>query len=176
MLTAASPRFSDAVVVMGVASCGKTTVGERLADALQVPFVEGDVLHGAANVAKMSAGLPLTDDDRWPWLARVGQALREPGGKISSCSALKKSYRAAIVAAAGRPVLFVHLHGDVNVLRQRMAQRRGHFMPASLLDSQLATLEAPDASERAVTINIDQTVDAIVAEALAMITKDQVPS
>jgi carbohydrate kinase (thermoresistant glucokinase family) len=169
MLTAESLLFSDAVVVMGVASCGKTTIGEGLAKELNAVFVEGDRLHGEANVAKMSAGTPLTDDDRWPWLARVGEALQGPGGKIASCSALKKNYRLAIAAAAKRPVLFVHLHGDPDVLRNRIEQRQGHFMPASLLDSQLATLEIPDRSEHAVTIDINQKPAAIVSEALVFI-------
>lgn len=170
MLTAASPLFSNAVVVMGVASCGKTTVGESLAKTLCVPFIEGDSLHGAANVAKMSAGIPLTDDDRWPWLARVGEALQGPGGKIASCSALKKSYRAAISAAAQRPVTFVHLHGDADVLRERIRSRTGHFMPASLLDSQLATLEMPDHTENAITIDINREPAEIVANALRFLT------
>jgi gluconokinase len=169
MLTAASHLFSEAVVVMGVASCGKTTIGEALATKLVVPFIEGDRLHGEANVAKMSSGTPLTDEDRWPWLARVGEALQGPGGKIASCSALKKAYRTAIVAAAKRPVLFVHLHGTEDVLAKRIAARKGHFMPASLLASQLATLEMPDDSEHAVTIDIDQEPQAIIAQALAFI-------
>jgi gluconokinase len=169
MLTAASLLFSEAVVVMGVASCGKTTIGEALAAKLQVPFIEGDRLHGEANVAKMAGGTPLTDEDRWPWLSRVGEALQGPGGKIASCSALKKSYRGAIVAAAKRPVLFVHLHGTQDVLERRIAARQGHFMPASLLTSQLATLEMPGADENAITIDIDQMPDEIIATAMAFI-------
>jgi gluconokinase len=169
MLTAASHPFSEAVVVMGVASCGKTTIGEALAAKLQVPFIEGDRLHGEANVAKMAGGTPLTDQDRWPWLARVGEALQGPGGTIASCSALKKSYREAIIKAAERPVMFVHLHGSLDILRSRIAERKGHFMPSTLLDSQLATLELPSADENAVTINIDQEPAAIVAEALNFI-------
>lgn len=165
MSTAASPLFSDAVVVMGVASCGKTTIGEALAEKLNVSFVEGDRLHGEANVAKMSAGIPLTDDDRWPWLARVGEALQGPGGKISSCSALKRAYREAIAVGSKRPIIFIHLHGSIEVLQQRIAARKGHFMPATLLDSQLATLEMPMPDERAVTINIAQSPRRIVQEA-----------
>jgi gluconokinase len=171
MLTAASHLFSEAVVVMGVASCGKTTIGEALANALKVPFIEGDRLHGEANVAKMAGGTPLIDDDRWPWLARVGEALQGPGGKIASCSALKKSYRGAIVAAAKRPVLFVHLHGTHDVLEERIAARKGHFMPATLLASQLATLEMPMADETAITLNIDQIPDEIIAQALSFIAE-----
>jgi gluconokinase len=171
MSMAASLQFFDAVVVMGVASCGKTTVGEALANNLGIDFIEGDMLHGAANVAKMSKGIPLTDADRWPWLARVGEALREPGGKIASCSALKRGYREAIAKAANRPVLFIHLHGSVEVLQQRIAARKGHFMPASLLDSQLATLEMPGADERAITIDIAQSPKLIVEQALNFLSQ-----
>lgn len=165
MSTVASHLFSDAVVVMGVASCGKTTIGEALARQFGVVFIEGDKLHGEANVAKMSGGIPLTDDDRWPWLARVGGVLQGPGGKIASCSALKRSYRKAIAKAAKRQVFFVHLHGSAGVLRQRIAGRKGHFMPPSLLDSQLATLEMLGADEPAITIDIDQSPERIVAVA-----------
>jgi gluconokinase len=170
MSTAALPqsskaRFSGAVVVMGVASCGKTTIGEALAAHFNVPFIEGDRLHPPANITKMSAGIPLDDDDRWPWLAEVGAALRGTSGCIASCSALKKSYRDSISVAAQRPVTFVHLHGSREVLQQRISWRKGHFMPPSLLDSQLATLEMPTAVEAAVTIDIDQSVDEIVRRA-----------
>ena len=166
MSMAASPRFSDAVVVMGVSSCGKTTVGEALARALGVGFTEGDKLHSAGNVAKMSAGIPLTDEDRWPWLAQVGESLSGDAGHVTSCSALKRSYRVAIAGAAKRPVKFVHLHGSRAVLAERIAARKGHFMPPSLLDSQLATLEMPGADENVITIDIDQPADDIVGVAL----------
>jgi gluconokinase len=172
MSTAASHQFSDAVVVMGVASCGKTTIGEALAQHFNVGFTEGDRLHSTANVAKMSAGIPLTDDDRWPWLAQIGASLAGTEGHIVSCSALKKSYREAIAAAAKRPIKFVHLHGSHKVLQQRIANRKGHFMPPSLLDSQLATLEIPGPDETAVTIDIDQTPDAILQAAIAFLKKE----
>jgi gluconokinase len=154
MLTAASHPFSDAVVVMGVASCGKTTLGEALAQKLDIVFVEGDTLHPRSNVEKMSAGQPLNDDDRWPWLQKVGEALRGQAGIIASCSALKKNYRLKIQEAAGRAVLFIHLDGTYDVLAKRIAKRQGHFMPASLLQSQIATLERPDASETFITIDV----------------------
>jgi carbohydrate kinase (thermoresistant glucokinase family) len=173
MSMAASLRFSDAVVVMGVASCGKTTIGEALAQQLRVAFTEGDKLHSTESVAKMSAGIPLTDDDRWPWLARVGAALQGVEGHIVSCSALKRSYRSAIITAAKRPVKFVHLHGSREVLQQRIAARKGHFMPPSLLDSQLATLELPGADEEAISIDIDQSAERIVAEALKFLAKER---
>jgi gluconokinase len=172
MSMAASHPFSKAVVVMGVASCGKTTIGEALAKHFDVPFVEGDKLHGADNVAKMSAGIALTDDDRWPWLQRVGEALRGNVGCIASCSALKRAYREAITKHAGRPVTFIHLHGEVDVLRQRIASRKGHFMPASLLDSQLATLELPTAAENAVTIDINQSSADIIAAAIDVLKRN----
>jgi gluconokinase len=166
MSMAALHPFSDAVVVMGVASCGKTTVAKALAQHLDVAFVEGDTLHGEANVAKMSQGIPLDDADRWPWLARVGKALQAPGGKIAACSALKQSYREAIVEAAGRPVFLIYLNGSADLLRQRIATRKGHFMPASLLDSQLATLQIPTSDERAITIDIAQSPERVVDVAL----------
>jgi gluconokinase len=173
MSMAESLLFSDAVVVMGVASCGKTTIGEALAQHLGVEFVEGDKLHSPENVAKMSAGIALTDDDRWPWLAQVGLALEGSSGRIASCSALKRSYREAIAAAAKRPVKFIHLHGSRIVLQQRITARKGHFMPPSLLDSQLATLECPSENENAISINIDQSTESIVTQALAFLHKER---
>ena len=146
--------FNGAAIVMGVSSCGKTTVGEALAAKLGVAFVEGDKLHPAANVAKMSSGTPLTDEDRWPWLAQVGASLKGDHGIIGSCSALKKIYRQRIIEAAGRPVSFILMHGDKARLQQRIAARKGHFMPPSLLDSQLATLEIPGADEKAIVVDI----------------------
>lgn len=164
MSTVESPlSFKGAAIVMGVASCGKTTLGEALAANFDVPFVEGDNLHAAESVAKMSNGIPLTDDDRWPWLARIGDALRGDKGVIASCSALKKSYRGKIAQHAGRPVHFVHLHGSKQVLQSRIQNRKGHFMPASLLDSQLATLELLGASESHVVIDVASSTDAQLA-------------
>jgi carbohydrate kinase (thermoresistant glucokinase family) len=146
--------FKGAVVVMGVASCGKTTLGEALAAHFDVPFVEGDKLHSPESVAKMSAGIPLTDEDRWPWLGRVGDALAGDAACIASCSALKRSYRDAIRAHAKRDVAFIHLHGTREVLAARIVGRKGHFMPASLLDSQLKTLEMPSADETTESIDV----------------------
>ena len=166
--------FRGAAVVMGVASCGKTVVGEGLAQRLGVRFVEGDRLHPAANVAKMSSGTPLTDEDRWPWLAEVGASLRGEDGVIASCSALKRAYREHIAAAAQRPVSFVFLDGSRELLERRIAQRKGHFMPPSLLASQLATLERPTAEERAGRFDIDQPVETIVGQAAAWLLQQQV--
>lgn len=135
--SAGGPR----VVVMGVSSCGKSTVGELLALKLGVPFMDGDDLHPRANIEKMASGVPLTDDDRWPWLTLVGEWLagRSDGGVIA-CSALKRSYRDRIRKAAPDTV-FLHLHGSRKLMGARMAARPGHFMPTTLLDSQFATLE-----------------------------------
>jgi gluconokinase len=165
-------EFFGAAVVMGVASCGKTTLGEALAAKLGVPFVEGDKLHSAENVAKMSKGIALTDEDRWPWLSGVGETLAGSSGAIASCSALKKVYRDRITQTAGRPVAFLLLHGDRALLQKRIAKRKGHFMPASLLDSQLATLEIPGADENALVIDIALSVNAQVAKAVHFLMKD----
>lgn len=169
MSMAASPRcsepFTGAVVVMGVASCGKTTIGAALAERIGARFIEGDQLHAPESIAKMSRGEALTDEDRWPWLARVGSSLQGNDAAVVSCSALKRRYRAAIADAAGRPVLFIHLHGARDSLARRIAARKGHFMPASLLDSQLATLEMPEADEAAITLDIDAASDQIITAA-----------
>ena len=157
--------FTGAAVVMGVTSCGKTTLGEALATALQVRFVEGDKLHPPTNIAKMSSGQPLTDDDRWPWLAKVGEQLQGTDGVVASCSSLKRSYRDLIREKAARPVMFIHLHGPRQLLAERIAARKDHFMPPTLLDSQLATLEMPDAGENFTTIEIAAPLDMQVAQA-----------
>jgi gluconokinase len=161
-----SERFTGAAVVMGVASCGKTTIGEAIAARLGCRFIEGDRLHAPESVAKMSAGIALTDADRWPWLARIGEALTGDNGAIAACSALKKSYREAIAKAAGRPVTFIHLHGSRELLARRIAERKGHFMPPTLLDSQLATLETPGTDEAAITLDIAGAPGLIVDKAV----------
>jgi gluconokinase len=149
-------------VIMGVAGCGKTTVGAGLADILAVPYLDGDDLHPATNVTKMRAGNPLTDEDRWPWLALVGKALFERAPVIIGCSALRRSYRDKITDAAGGAVTFIHLSGTRRVIEARMATRQGHFMPLSLVVSQFATLEPPSLDETAITIDIDQPLAAIL--------------
>lgn len=131
------------VIVMGVSGCGKTTFGVALAERLGIPFIEGDRLHPPANIAKMSAGTPLEDADRWPWLAAVGAALAAEESAVASCSALKRVYRERLRDAAGRGLRFVWLDLPLAALRERMATRTGHFMPSGLLDSQIATLESP---------------------------------
>ncbi len=159
-----------AIIVMGVSGCGKTSVAEGLAANLGAAFIEGDSLHPAVNVDKMSRGVALTDDDRWPWLDTIGRALadRLAAGKsvVISCSALKEAYRDRLRKAAGGVLSFVFLKGSRELLMSRMAAREGHFMPVSLLDSQLATLEDPSGEPGVVTVDIDASIEEIVAAAL----------
>ena len=158
--------FKGAAIVMGVTSCGKTSVGEGLAKELNCVFIEGDKLHPVANIAKMSAGRPLDDADRWPWLEIIGRAMkseRDMGrGVIASCSSLKKAYRKKLADAAGMPITFIFLHGSRELLAARMADRKGHFMPTSLLDSQLATIEVPGPEENALHLDVILPVDELV--------------
>ena len=164
--------FTGAAVVMGVASCGKTTLGVAMAERLKASFIEGDKLHTPENVAKMSKGVPLTDDDRWPWLERVGETLAGANGAIASCSALKKIYRDRITEKARRPVAFLLLHGEKTLLQRRIAKRKGHFMPPSLLHSQLAALEIPGPDENALIIDIALPIEAQVQQAVKFLMKD----
>ncbi len=153
-------------VIMGVCGSGKSLIGATLARALDIEFVEGDALHPADNVRRMAAGIPLTDDDRHGWLiaiaARLREARRAGVGLAISCSALKRSYRDLLRAAGDADVRFVYLAGSRALLAERMAQRRGHFMPPLLLESQLATLEEPAPDERAWVCDISQAPHAIV--------------
>ncbi len=153
------------IVVMGVSGCGKSSVGLALAEALGARFIDGDDLHPEANKAKMAAGIPLNDDDRWPWLDLVGEALAE-SNTVVACSALKRVYRERILAAAPG-TFFVHLHGTRELLAQRMNARPNHFMPVSLLDSQLNTLELLGADEPGVMLDIALPIDQLVAAAKA---------
>ena len=154
------------ICVMGVSGAGKTAVGTRLAAAIGVPYLEGDELHPAANVERMAQGIPLTDEDRRPWLAaiaaRIAAAARARTGLVVSCSALKRAYRDILRGADAR-LLFVHLTGERSLIAQRLANRSGHFMPPAMLDSQLATLEVPGPGEGAWTIDVADTPAAIVA-------------
>ena len=154
------------IVIMGVSGCGKSSVGAALSGALGIPYRDGDDLHPPANVAKMRAGEALTDADRWPWLDRVAQELASQAPVIIGCSALRRVYRDRIRAGAGGPVCFVHLAGSRALIAARMATRSGHFMPASLLDSQFAALEPPEPDEDAVTVDIDQPLDRLVSDIL----------
>jgi gluconokinase len=161
--TEAKAGRASAIVLMGMAGSGKSVVGAALAARLGVPFRDADEFHSAANVAKMSSGVPLDDNDRWPWLDAIGAAIRDtPGGVVVACSALKRAYRDRIIAVAERAVMFVYLDGDRATLAKRLGGRRGHFMPASLLDSQIATLEPPAADENAIVVSIEPPVATIV--------------
>lgn len=155
------------VVLMGVAGCGKSSVGAALAPLLGADYLDGDDLHPAANIAKMKAGIPLTDEDRAPWLAAVGALLAPAGRRIVGCSALKRAYRDLIRDHAGAPVTFVHLAGSRALIAGRMAARTGHFMPTALLDSQFAALEPPGEDEAAVTVDIALPLADLVADIVA---------
>lgn len=155
-------------VVMGVAGVGKTAVAERLAAALDLRFAEGDDYHPAPNVEKMRSGEALTDEDRWPWLEAIADWTEEQDAAgrstVVTCSALKKAYR-QVLRRADPDTFFVHLDGDEELLRQRMEARQ-HFMPPSLLASQLATLEPLERSESGVTIDVSSPLDEVVHQAL----------
>ncbi|MEI5099683.1 gluconokinase [Streptomyces sp. PmtG] len=156
------------VVVMGVAGTGKTTVGPLLAALLGVPYAEGDDFHPQANIAKMSSGTPLTDADRWPWLDAIGAWAhgRAGHGGVVSCSALKRSYRDRLRAAAPG-VAFVHLTGDRALIEDRMSHRKGHFMPTALLDSQFATLQPLGTDEAGVSVDVAGSPEEIAQRAAA---------
>ena len=149
---------------MGVSGCGKTTVGAILGKRMALPFYDADTFHLASNIEKMSKGIPLGDEDRFPWLqnlsARIEQWERE-GGAIVACSALKKIYRDILEEKVPGKVLFVYLHGSKEIIAQRMRGRTGHYMPAALLDSQFAALEPPDG---AMTVSIEDAPECIAAE------------
>jgi gluconokinase len=159
-----------AIIVMGVSGSGKSSIGEEMAKELRLPFMEGDSLHPASNVEKMSKGIPLTDEDRMPWLDRIGEVMKASLAKgesiIVSCSALKRIYRDRLRSAAGGNLFFVYLEGSKELLTDRMGHRTGHFMPVSLLESQLATLEVPTGEPGVVTVDIDDTVEDIAANAV----------
>ena len=164
VLPECGPVGAPSIVVMGVSGCGKSTVASALAAALFVPFIEGDLLHPPHNVALMAAGTPLSDIDRAGWLNTISQrlTLASFSGAVVACSALKRSYRD--VLRTGNPRLFfVHLHGSPAVLQERMATRQGHYMPASLLQSQLDTLELPGDDENSLTFDFTQPVADIVS-------------
>ncbi len=157
------------ILVMGVAGCGKTTVGEQLAAHLGVPFQEGDALHPPSNVAKMSGGTPLDDSDRLPWLqiiAGVIDSWRVAGtGGVVTCSALKRRYR-DILRAGHSDVRLIYLRGSRGLIGERLAARKGHFMPPALLDSQFATLEEPTSDEDPITLDVGLAPEEIVKQAV----------
>lgn len=169
---------SSWVVVMGVCGSGKSTVGRQLAQQLGVEFLEGDELHPLENVARMAAGVPLTDADRQDWLhavaAMLGMARMQGRGLVVSCSALKRQYRD--ILRGGAPGLqLVYLHGERQLLARRMASRADHYMPASLLESQFAALEEPGADERSLAVDVDQPLDAVVSAIAAQLNAQPEP-
>jgi gluconokinase len=158
------------LVVMGVSGSGKTVVGEALAGAAGLPFVDGDNLHVPEAVAKMARGIALDDADRMPWLDRIGAALADaakyPRGLVIVCSALRRAYRDRLRRAAGPGLRFLFLDGSIELIRARIARRHHRYMPASLLDSQFATLERPTGEADVVTVPIDGTIEAVTETAL----------
>lgn len=155
--------MASPIVVMGVSGSGKSTVGAALAQRLRVPFADADDFHPPANIAKMSAGEALNDDDRHPWLEAIGEwlAARGADGGVMSCSALKRTYRDQLRVHCAR-IEFLHLSGTPDVISKRQASRPGHFMPASLLKSQFDTLEPLEPDEHGIAVDVDQSIDAII--------------
>ncbi|UNK70721.1 gluconokinase [Microbacterium sp. H1-D42] len=158
----------DPLVVMGVSGVGKTTIAMLVSERLGMPFIDADDLHGAANVAKMSAGIPLTDEDRMPWLQRVGEALDQHPTPVVACSALKRSYRDALRAHAPR-VRFVMLAADLERLSDQVSHREDHFMPPALLQSQLNTLEPLESDEPGVVIRVDAGPEVLADRVIAQL-------
>jgi gluconokinase len=163
-----------ALILMGVSGSGKTTIGERLAARMSWRYEDADTFHPASNVAKMSAGQPLTDQDRWPWLnaiaAEIDRACTAGERVVIGCSALRRVYRDVLVH--GRDdVRFVYLEGTQAMIADRLGQRKGHFMPPGLLVSQFQTLEPPTADERAVTVSIDAQVEVIVDRIISQLSQ-----
>jgi len=158
-----------ALIVMGVSGSGKSTIGESLAERLGWPYEDADTFHPASNVAKMSAGHPLTDEDRWPWLkaiaAEIDRVCKADERVVIGCSALKRAYRDVLLH--GRTdIRLVYLEGTQSLIADRIGQRKGHFMPPGLLTSQFATLEPPTPDEHPLTVSIDAPVEAIIDDVL----------
>lgn len=165
-----------AIVTMGVSGCGKSTLGALLARRLGCAFLEGDAFHDDEAIAKMRGGSPLTDADRWPWLDRLGAAIRETldaeGQVVAACSALRLRYRERLRAAVGAPIRFVLLDASRDELLRRLTQRADHYMPPSLLDSQLATLERPDPDEAVFTLDALTAPEGLCDSVQAWLTEE----
>jgi carbohydrate kinase (thermoresistant glucokinase family) len=163
-----------AIIVMGVSGSGKSTIGALLAERLGWPFADADGFHPAANVAKMAAGQPLTDEDRWPWLdaiaAHIGAARGTGQPVVVACSALRRAYRERLRAGHG-DLIFLHLAGAPAVIAERQAARQGHFMPPSLMASQFATLEDPAAEADAVTVSVQASPHEVVGNILSSLSE-----
>ena len=160
------------LVVMGVSGVGKTTIGQELARRQGTRFVDADDLHGPENIAKMSAGIPLVDDDRWPWLDRVGAVLAAEPGVVMACSALRRVYRDRLRANAPA-TLFVHLAAAPERVAAQAAAREDHFMPPALLRSQIATLESLDEDEPGITVIVDAGPDVLVDRILGLLAGER---
>jgi gluconokinase len=163
------------LIVMGVSGSGKTTIGVALAKAMGIAFFDGDDLHSPVARAKMTAGTPLTDEDRAPWLDRIGRLLADdaahPDGAIVACSALRRAYRDRLRAVVGPSLRFVFLKGDKALMRDRVAARKGHYMPASLIDSQFAALESPEAESDVVTVPADADLSRVIDETIERLSR-----
>ncbi len=172
-------KIPCALVVMGVSGSGKSTIADRLAGRLSWSYEDGDRFHPASNVAKMSAGQPLTDEDRWPWLQAIADEIdrvcKAGQHAVIACSALKRAYRDVLVHGRS-DVRIVFLNGTKQLIASRLARRKGHFMPPGLLDSQFKTLEPPDASENPVAVSIDASVAAIVDDIVRQLGLDPADS
>jgi len=162
------------LIVMGVSASGKSTIGERLAQRLQWPFEDGDNFHSASNIDKMHRGIPLTDEDRWPWLQAIAAWIdktRSAGQHgVVACSTLKRRYRDVLIGDRA-DVRLVYLKGDETLIAQRIAHRHGHFMPGSLLHSQFETLEEPGPDENPITVSIDADPDRIVSDIISALNR-----
>ncbi len=160
-----------AITVMGVSGSGKSTLGALLARQLGCTFLEGDSFHSAQNVEKMRHGTPLTDADRWPWLDRLGTTMQEAVGQdglvVAACSALRRAYRERLAASAHQPMVFVLLNTSAAELTRRLEGRPDHYMPSSLLDSQLATLEVPGPDEQALVLDASASPEALSQQVMA---------
>jgi len=156
-------------IVMGVSGCGKSTIGQMLADTQGVPFYDGDDYHPQVNVDKMASGMPLNDDDRKPWLEKLASVIGETSeGSVTACSALKKDYRNTLSTAGD--VTFVYLHGSKETLLERLTERSNstdHFMPSSLLDSQFSTLEDPTGESNTITVSIKDSPEQIISNIIS---------
>lgn len=164
-----SDPFPPLIIVMGVSASGKSTFGAALAERLQIPFVEGDLFHSPASVDKMASGIPLEDEDRWPWLDKLALMLAEAEKKqgcVMACSALKRIYRDRLRSATSNEPTLVYLHARREVLLERLGKRKGHFFPVELLDSQLNTMEAPEEDEKTIRLDLRQDIETLLAHAL----------
>lgn len=167
-----SPEPARLIVVMGVSGAGKSSVGKALARRLHAPFLDADDFHPAENIDKLGKGIALTDADRAPWLEAFARALAQAGTRkgvaVGACSALHRAYREKLVETAGEPIVFVHLVGERELIAERLAGRRGHFMAPALLENQFETLEPPDPlAERVIAFSIAEPLETIARKALA---------